>query len=70
MSAFTKAIASVISIPVTILKPVIKQIGQDMKELEQIQATRAAMSKMEIPELTEDELQEVLKKRARQAASR
>lgn len=65
MSGLAKIVASIVSVPVAFVKEVV----EDVKILEQEKAARVK-NKMELPELTEDELQEVLKKRARQAASR
>ena len=65
MSGLAKIVASIVSVPVAFVKEVV----EDVKILEQEKAARVK-SKMELPELTEDELQEVLRKRARNTASR
>ena len=65
MSSFSKIVASLVSIPVAF----VKEVAEDVKTLEDEKA-RKALSKMEMPEFSEEEIQEMLKKRARQAASR
>lgn len=67
MSAFTKVLASIISVPVSIIKPIVQQVGEDMKTIEREHAAQAARSKMEMPELDDEELAMIAARRAKRA---
>lgn len=70
MSAFSKIVAAVIYTPLSIASDAVKAIKADLHTLDEQKAIqKAAMSRMEVPELTKEELEMIAARRAKRGST-